>query len=58
MRAGHLDDQGALELVAGLGALDECLAGVHSNLAEHAIQKLASRQCKLSVFQTPGKALI
>jgi hypothetical protein len=35
MRAGHLDDQGALELVAGLGALDECLAGVHSNLAEH-----------------------
>jgi hypothetical protein len=23
MRAGHLDDQGALDLIPGLGALDE-----------------------------------
>jgi hypothetical protein len=29
MRAGHLYDDGALDLIPGLGTVDECQAGVH-----------------------------
>ena len=29
--SGHLDDEGALDLFPGLGALDERQAGVHSD---------------------------
>jgi hypothetical protein len=31
MGAGHLDDEGALNLISGLGALDERQADVHSD---------------------------
>ena len=42
MRAGHLDDEGGLDLVPGLGALDERQGGVHSDFAEPAVRQPAA----------------
>jgi hypothetical protein len=39
MRAGHLDDEGALDLVPGFGALDECQAGIHSDFGDSAVRQ-------------------
>ncbi len=39
MGAGHLDDEGALDLIPGLGALDECQAGIHSDLGNPAVRQ-------------------
>ncbi len=39
MRARHLDDEGALDLISGLGALDEGQAGVHSDFADPAVRQ-------------------
>jgi hypothetical protein len=51
MRAGHLDDEGALNLIPGLGALDECQAGIHSDFfplfgsrGERPISSLSARR--------------
>jgi hypothetical protein len=43
MRAGHLDDEGALEVVPRLGAPNECQAGVHSSF----------RKCQLLTWVIP-----
>jgi hypothetical protein len=39
MGAGHLDDEGALDLISGLGALDERQARVHSDFADPAVRQ-------------------
>jgi hypothetical protein len=43
MRAGHLNDEGALDLIPRLGALDECQAGIHSSFRNPAARQPSSR---------------
>jgi hypothetical protein len=39
MRAGHLNDEGALDLISGLGAFDKRQAGIHSDFADPAVRQ-------------------
>jgi hypothetical protein len=43
MRAGHLDDEGALDLIPGLGTLDERQAGIHRDFADPAARQPCRR---------------
>ena len=39
MGAGHLNDEGALNLIPGLGAFDERQAGIHSYLGDSTVRQ-------------------